>query len=70
MNIAHIMIGSRIGYMSAAGYRQGTVENVSLAPAQSGEIVPWLIVNVDHQRKVQLCASPQSLKMLKVHSVQ
>jgi hypothetical protein len=72
----NIEIGTKIGFSSAAGYKEGVIKAISISPSASGQLVPWIDVEVAITKDkrvtntVRLCGSDDYLKMMKVRSVQ
>lgn len=68
----NLSIGDKIRWESSIGVIRGDIRNITLAPAASGEIIPWIDVEyliALHSVVVRLCASDSNIKMMRIAKV-
>jgi len=64
-----LRVGSLISWVSAAGYREGTIKEIFLAPSAAQTIQTWATISYEGKngkRSVTICADDHSLKMFQV----
>lgn len=62
-------VGNKVRWSSAAGVLTGSIVNISLSPASSGKLTPWVNVKITDGRTVRLCGTDEYLKMMKFESI-
>ena len=58
-------IGSKIGWLCAAGNLKGTVERIVLDLNSANQTVPWLMISTE-KGVVRLCGIDSNLRALRV----
>lgn len=65
-------VGSRISWVSSAGYREGAIKEIFLAPSAAQKMQVWATISYTGKhgmRDVTICADDHSLKMLQVKTL-
>lgn len=62
-------IGSQVSWISAAGYLEGVIKNITLSKNAAGKVVPWINIAYENRVTPLICASDDYLKQLKVQLI-